>query len=603
MILRQRSFDRALGDRRPDHSRASSPDIPGEDAPLLMDVERDHPDDPPQQGVREIEAVRSVWTPGLLKIAYLSVFVVILGSSLETQASANLTNYVTSDFSEHALVSTISVSTSLVAGVARVPVAKLIDIWGRGEGYVTMVACTTLGLILMAACNNVPTYAVAQVFYWLGFDGAGYVLQVFLADTTSLRNRALAFSLSTTPYILTTFAGPAVAQWFQDNSSWRWAYIIFAIITPLVSLPIIYLLFYTKRIAIRKGILKPNELKRKEPWLMQAQKFAIQFDVVGSVLFVIGLALILLPLSLRSHSPAGWLDLSILSKFIAGYSCLCLFVAWEWKFAPVKLIPYRVIMDRTVLGSCLLCFVSFAAFSCYNAYFPAYLQVVHDLTIRTAGYIANIFSITSCILGIAFAYIIRQTGRYKQLALLALPLRALGTLALIPAVQPHHSTTAVVGCQLANAVAGAALVVANQTAVNAAVARRHGDLAVVLAVQLLFSSVGAAVGTAAAGAVWACAMPGLLRAFLPPARRPLADALYGSLRRQLEWPVGSDVRWAVVRAYCVTQARLCVVAAMALPFVVGFVMMWRDLPVVDEEEEGERGRGRWKGDCPVEHHD
>lgn len=116
------------------------------------------------------------------------------------------------------------------------------------------------------------------MFYWLGFDGAGYVLQVFLADTTSLRNRALAFSLSTTPYILTTFAGPAVAQWFQDNSSWRWAYIIFAIITPLVSLPIIYLLFYTKRIAIRKGILKPNELKRKEPWLMQAQKFAIQFD-------------------------------------------------------------------------------------------------------------------------------------------------------------------------------------------------------------------------------------------------------------------------------------------------------------------------------------
>ncbi|EOD50332.1 putative siderophore iron transporter mirb protein [Neofusicoccum parvum UCRNP2] len=414
MILRQRSFDRALGDRRPDHSRASSPDIPGEDAPLLMDVERDHPDDPPQQGVREIEAARSVWTPGLLKIAYLSVFVVILGSSLETQASANLTNYVTSDFSEHALVSTISVSTSLVAGVARVPVAKLIDIWGRG-------------LILMAACNN--------VFYWLGFDGAGYVLQVFLADTTSLRNRALAFSLSTTPYILTTFAGPAVAQWFQDNSSWRWAYIIFAIITPLVSLPIIYLLFYTKRIAIRKGILKPNELKRKEPWLVQAQKFAIQFDVVGSVLFVIGLALILLPLSLRSHSPAGWLDLSMISKFIAGYSCLCLFVAWEWKFAPVKLIPYRVIMDRTVLGSCLLCFVSFAAFSCYNAYFPAYLQVVHELTIRTAGYIANIFSITSCILGIAFAYIIRQTGRYKQLALLALPLRALGTLALIPAAR------------------------------------------------------------------------------------------------------------------------------------------------------------------------
>lgn len=52
----------------------------------------------------------------------------------------------------------------------------------------------------------------------------------------------------------------------------------------------------------------------------------------------------------------------MLTKFLAGYSCLCLFVAWEWKFAPVKLIPIRVIMDRTVLGSCLLCFIGFAAF-------------------------------------------------------------------------------------------------------------------------------------------------------------------------------------------------------------------------------------------------
>lgn len=72
--------------------------------------------------------------------------------------------------------------------------------------------------------------------------------------------------------------------------------------------------------------------------------------------------MILLPLSLRSNSPAGWLEPSMLTKFLAGYSCLCLFVAWEWKFAPVKLIPIRVIMDRTVLGSCLLCFIGFAAF-------------------------------------------------------------------------------------------------------------------------------------------------------------------------------------------------------------------------------------------------
>ncbi|OJD40819.1 siderophore iron transporter mirb [Diplodia corticola] len=607
MFLRQRSCDRGLeADAWTLISRASTPDIPGEDAPLLMHAEHDHPDDPPQQGVRDIEAVRSIWTPRLLKTAYLFVFLVVLGCSLETQASANLVTYVTSDFSQHALVSTISVSTGLVAGVARVPIAKLIDIWGRGEGYAAMVACTTLGLVLMAACRDVATYAIAQVFYWVGFDGIGYVLQVFLADTSSLRNRALAFSLSSTPYILTTFAGPAVAQYFQDTWNWRWAYITFAITTPLVSLPIIYLLFHTKYVAIRKGILKPNDLKRREPWLQQAKRFAIQFDAVGSIFFTIGLALILLPLSQRalpstSDGSTNWLSASSLSKFLAGYASLCLFGVWEWKYAPVRLIPYRVVFrDRTVLGSCLLCFGSFATFNAYHAYFPSYLQVARYLSIREAGYVANIFSLTSCLLGIAFAYIIRQTGQYKRLALWALPLRGLAAVALVPSVRDPHATSAtdVIACQLANAVAGAVLVVANQTAVNAAVA--HSDIAMVLAVLLLFSSVGGSVGTAVAGAVWTASMPGLLRDFLPPGKKHLAEELYGSLKKQLEWEPGTDVRDAVVRAYCVTQARLCVVAAASLPFVVVFVMMWRELPVKDEEEDGKDKR---KGEGPVEHGD
>ncbi|KAL1652052.1 hypothetical protein SLS58_000176 [Diplodia intermedia] len=543
-----------------------------------MHAERDHPDDPPQQGVRAIEAVRSIWTPRLLKIAYLSVFLVILGCSLETSASANLVTYVTSDFSQHALVSTISVSTGLVAGVARVPIAKLIDIWGRGEGYSAMVACTTLG----------------------------YVLHVFLADTSSLRNRALAFSLSSTPYILTTFAGPAVAQYFQDTWNWRWAYITFAVTTPLVSLPIIYLLFHTKYVAIRKGILKPNDFKRREPWLQQAKKFAIQFDAIGSILFTIGLALILLPLSQRalpsvSDRSAGWLSASSLIKFLAGYTSLCLFGVWEWKYASTRLIPYRVVFgDRTVLGSCLLCFGSFAAFNAYHAYFPSYLQAARFLSIREAGYVANIFSLTACLLGIAFAYVIRQTGRYKRLALWALPLRGLAALALIPAVRNPHATSAaeVIVCQLANAVAGAVLIVANQTAVNAAVA--HSDLAIVLAVLLLFSSIGGSVGTTIAGAIWTASMPGLLRDFLPEGKKHLAEELYGSLKKQLEWAPGTDVRDAVVKAYCVTQARLCIVAAASMPFIVVFVMMWRELPVKDEEEGA---KDKWKGEGPVEHGD
>lgn len=242
-----------------------------------------------------------------------------------------------------------------------------------------------------------------------------------------------------------------------------------------------------------------------------------------------------------------------------------------------------MIRNRTVLGSCLVCFGCFVASGCYHTYFPSFLQVVHGLSIRSAGYIANMSSITACLCGVSIAWLIRQTGRFRPFGLLAQPIRAAGLLGLVPAVArgPGASTAAaLVACQFAIAIAGSVLVAANNTAVNATVARE--DVAVVIAVLLLFSSIGSSVGTAVGGVVWSGSMPRLLREYLPPGKKHLALAIYGSLERQLEFPEGSEERDAIVKAYCVTETRLCVYAAVSVPFVLGCVLMWRDVPVRDE---------------------
>ncbi|EOD50855.1 putative siderophore iron transporter mirb protein [Neofusicoccum parvum UCRNP2] len=546
--------------REPSVPRASPPCLPGEDSPLLMHNDRgDGPEQHqlagfPKNGVEDMEAVRSMWTPTVLAAAYLGVLLVIFGNGLESQASSNLMPYATSEFSEHALVSTVGISSSFIAGVARIPVAKLVDIWGRGEGFVVMVASATLGLALMAVCRNIAVYVIAQVFYAVGTDSANYILHVFMADVSTLRNRALAFGFATTPYLLTAFAGPALAQWFQKNSTWRWA----------------------------EGLIRRSHLQKAEPLKLWLRRLAVEFDVVGASLFVTGLALILIPLSLQSHYAGGLLDVTMISQCIAGLSSLLLFGAWEARYAPVPLIPYRVIMNRTVAGSCLLCFGCFVANGCYHTYFPSFLQVVHRLSIRDAGYIANISSITACLCGVSIAWLIRQTGRFKPFGLLAQPIRALGLLCMIPAVArgPSVSTAVLVGCQFGIAISGSMLVAANNTAVNAAVAKK--DIAIVIAVLLLFSSVGNSVGTAVGGVVWANSMPRLLREYLPDGKKHLALAIYGSLKKQLAFPDGSEERAAIVKAYCVTETRLCVYAALSVPFVIACVLMWRDVPVRDE---------------------
>lgn len=58
--------------------------------------------------------------------------------------------------------------SNIIAGVFKLTLAKILDVWGRPQGYALSVFTLTLGLIMMAACRNVETYAAAQVFYWVG---------------------------------------------------------------------------------------------------------------------------------------------------------------------------------------------------------------------------------------------------------------------------------------------------------------------------------------------------------------------------------------------------------------------------------------------------
>ena len=82
-----------------------------------------------------------------------------------------------------------------------------------------------------------------------------YVLDVFMADTSSLKNRALVFAFSNTPYIVTTFIGPRAAASFLRTSGWPWGFGTFAIITPVIALPIMIILWRNQRKAVTEGLL------------------------------------------------------------------------------------------------------------------------------------------------------------------------------------------------------------------------------------------------------------------------------------------------------------------------------------------------------------
>lgn len=179
-----------------------------------------------------------------------------LTNAFQSSITGNLTPYVTSEFEEHSLVTVINIVSNSMAAAVYIPTAKLLDLWGRAEGFCVMVGFATLGLVLMAASKSLYTYCAAQVFYTIGFGGMIYCVDVITADASSLKHRGLAFAFTSSPYIISAFAGPKSAEGFYNNvENWRWGFGAFAIIVPVVASPLFLVLKINLRKATREGVL------------------------------------------------------------------------------------------------------------------------------------------------------------------------------------------------------------------------------------------------------------------------------------------------------------------------------------------------------------
>ncbi|EGX91445.1 siderophore iron transporter [Cordyceps militaris CM01] len=540
-------------------------------------------DDDTQKGVEEAEASLQVWSPSHIYLAWGFIWLVYFVDSMHSSMGFSLTAYVTSSFSKHGLTATTGVFSQLIGALIKLPLAKILDIWGRPQGVALTVFFMVIGLIMMAACQNVETYAAAQVFYWVGFNGIGYSLQVFTADTSALKNRAFVFAFINTPFIISTPTSGYAADGFLNlgPQGWRWAFGAFSIIVPVVVSPIFFLFLYNHRKAKRIGVLPPRQPSGRT--LLQSLKYyTIQFDVVGILLALAGMALFLIPFNIYSYQKEGWRSPMIICMLVFGVVILVLFALYEKFLAPVKFIPFELLVDRTIIGACLTVSLSFISFYIWSAFFSSFLQVVTGASIVQATWVGRIYNLGSCFWGLIVGVLIRWTGRFKWLSFyFGAPLQILGVGLMIYFRQPGRSLGYIVMAQVFISIAGGTLVICEQIAIMAAVAHKH--VAVALALLAMFSSIGGAIGSTVSAAIWTGVFPQKLEEYLPEEAKQNATMIIASLPVQLSYPVGSAVRVAIEKAYGDAQRIMMISATCILIGTIFTVAMWRDLKVKDFE--------------------
>lgn len=195
---------------------------------------------------------------------------------MQSSINYSLLSYVTSDFESHSLLNVIYIVADAMTASVYIPTAKIMDVWGRAEGFLVMTVFATLGLILMAVCHNLPTFCAAYVFYSIGFGGMTYCVDVITADISKLKNRGLAYAFTSSPYIITAFAGPKAAEGFYEDISWRWAFGAFSIIFPIVASPLYFILKSNLKKAQKNGLLVPEPSGRN--WWQSIWHYTKEFD-------------------------------------------------------------------------------------------------------------------------------------------------------------------------------------------------------------------------------------------------------------------------------------------------------------------------------------
>ncbi|KAK6364121.1 hypothetical protein LTS17_012474 [Exophiala oligosperma] len=530
-----------------------------------------------QRGVDRVEATTLGWNRISLIITYILLWGMYLLFAFERSFNRNLGPYITSDFNQHSLLPTVDLVASILGGVAYLPMAKVLNIYGRPEGLVVMSLVGAIGLILTAACTNIQTYCAGVVFTTVGFYTAIYAVDVITADTSMLKSRALAYAFTSTPYIITAFGGPAASQsLLKHDRNWRWGFGALVISVPVVVAPLAFTMFRGEGKAIKSppatktgGILK------------RASRLLIEFDAAGIFVLAAGEALFLLPFNLAGSAADKWASPYIVAMLVLGFLLLVLFPFVE-RWAPAPFAPWKMLTSGTVLIICIINALFAIAEDTWSSYFTSYLQVVYGLSVSHAGYINGISSVVGGIWQLIIGLLIRWSGRFRWLLLTATPIYALFVGLLIYFRTPSTRVGLIIMCQFFLSFASKVILLCVQVGVVSTV--QHSEIATAIALLGLSGSIGFAIGDSISGAIWTNTLPQELARLLPETAKAQAAAIYGSLTVQLSYPLNSPVRNAIIQAYAIAQTRMLIASVVVSGVMLFFVLLVKDVKISDVQQ-------------------
>ena len=545
-------------------------------------------------GVARIEAVTSQLTLKDRIWLFFGVFLIAYAYGLDGQTRYTYQTYATSSFDVHSLLATINVLRSVIAAAAQPTAAKIADVFGRFELVLISVLFYTLGSIVEASATNLEAFCAGAVLYQVGYTCVILLVEVIIADTTSMRARVFFSYIPALPFIINTWISGNVTQSVIGATNWRWGIGMWCIIYPVCALPLLSALYYVGWKAKRNGVLDSYKSPFQQ---LGAKRLAIelfhQLDVIGIILVIAIFGLILTPLTIAGGTSTQWETAHIIAPLVIGFCCIPLWIVWEMKGAKHPLVPFYLLKDRGVWAALgIACFLNFAWYL-QGDFLYTVLVVAFDFSIAMATRVSSFYSFFSVVGGVITSGLIYYTRRLKYfiIAGTCLFMVAFGLLIRYRGGANNGAKSGVIAAQVVLGLAGGMFPYPAQASIQAAT--KHEHVAIVTGLYLACYSIGSALGNCVSGAIWSQTLfADLQRNLAFQSNDTLAAAVYGSpVTVAILYPVGDPIRDAIITSYQHVQRILTIVGICLCVPLICFALLLRNPKLSEEQSQPEAEEG------------
>lgn len=557
------------------------------------------------------EAMNTFW---LRSIFYFSAFLCAYCYSLDVTLRYIFKTYATSSYSNHSLYTTVNVITSVMAAASQPTYARLSDIFGRVELFCVSIVFYSMGAIIESQATDVQRFAAGAVFAQLGYSGVSLILEVSLADMSTLNWRLFASFIPALPFIINTWVSGNISSDLLAKHSWNYSIAIWAFIFPLACVPVLACYIYMRVVAGRTeewkriaeeerevlndwkesftDIFKAKSRGRSvsgeiKAFLSVATENSInlfwRLDIVGVLFVICVFGFILVPFTIAGGTHEKWEKASTIVPLVIGFVLIPFFVIWEAKVARFPIVPVPLLKDRGVWSAIIIAALVDFIWYMPNDFMYAVLVVGMRASVKAATRITSLYSFVSVITGPLLGLLIVRVKRSKPFIIFGASIWMVSMGILLHyrgdnnGVDSQYYLNGVIGGLCLMGFGAGFFTYTTQVSIQACT--NHEYMAMVLSIYLASYNIGAALGSAVSGAIWTQLMYKTIVKNMTKlgVDTSLAATAYGSPYEFIVTNVwGTAARRAVVLSYAEVQKKLCIVGICLCVPLIACALFLRD---------------------------